>query len=99
MQYIISCEESHQKSYHSDILIDLYCQKVLHSNDSSHHILHTHIKTLLSEYSELLTLWTLLDDNQDYMYIGFNNRNSWSENHDLTAIGDTLTDEDLIRFM
>ncbi len=99
MQYIISCEESHQKSYHSDILIDLYCTTILQSNDSSHHILRIHIKTLLTEYSDILTLWTLLDDNQDYMYIGFNNRNTWSENNDLTNIADSLTDEDLIRFM
>ena len=99
VQYIISCEQSHQKDYHSSELIDLYCKIVLHSNDSSHHILHTHIQHLLEQYSELLTLRTLLDDNQDYMYIWFNNWNTRLENNDLTAITDILSDEDQIRFI
>lgn len=98
IQYIKSCEESHQKDYHSSELIDLYCTIVLHSNDSSHHILHTHITNLVETYSEILTLRTLLDDNQDYMYIGFNNWNTWLENNDLADITDLLGDEDIIRF-
>lgn len=99
IQYIKSCEESHQKDYNSDGLIDLYCTIILHSNESSHHILHTHIKHLVDQYSEVLTLRTLLDDNQDYMYIGFNNWNSWLENHDLNTLNESITDEDTIRFM
>lgn len=99
IQYIKSSEESHQKDYHSELLIDIYCTVILQSNDASHTLLRTHIINLVDQYSEILMLWTLLDDNQDYMYIGFNNRNTWSENHDLSDITSQLTDEDKIRFM
>lgn len=95
MQYILSCQESHQKSYESDVLIDLYCRKVLHSTDKTHDRIYKHLVTLLQRYEDILSLWTLLDDNQDYMYIGFNNRNHRCEQHK----HHTISDENLVWFM
>jgi hypothetical protein len=57
------------------------------------------IHDILDSYKEILSLRVLLDDNQDYMYIWFNNRSTWIEHQDLTLISDALSDEDVIRFM
>jgi hypothetical protein len=99
IQYIISCEESHQKNYCSDILIEIYCKYILQSTDMTLEFLQISIKKIIVDYREIFILWTLLDDNQDYMYIGFNNRNVWIENKDISSLVDSLTDEDIIWFM
>lgn len=53
---------------------------------------------MLDEYSDILSLWILLDDNQDYMYIGFNNRISRCDmHHDEAKMN--ISDEDTIRFL
>lgn len=57
------------------------------------------IRDILSEYKEILSLWVLLDDNQDYMYIGFNNRSTWIDNQDLNILSELLSEEDIIWFM
>jgi len=44
-------------------------------------------------------LRVLLDDNQDYMYIGFNNRSTWTEDKDIFLLSEFLTDEDIIWFI
>jgi hypothetical protein len=57
------------------------------------------IKEIIQDYKEILVLRILLDDNQDYMYIGFNNRSTWTEDKDIFLFSESLTDEDIIRFI
>ncbi len=99
IQYIISCEESHQKNYCSDILIEIYCKCILQSAGVVSDFLQKSIKKIILDYKDILVLWTLLDDNQDYMYIWFNNRNIWIENKDIASLADSLSDEDIIWFL
>ena len=99
MQYIISCEESHQKDYHSNHLISLYCHTILQLHWPAAHTLGQLIKETLQSYKDILALWVLLDDNQDYMYIWFNNRSTRIEEKELFILWDSLTDEDIIWFI
>lgn len=99
MQYILSCEESHQKNYHSDELIDIYCRTILPGNEETIQILADAIRDILADYKDILVLRTLLDDNQDYMYIWFNNRNTRIEQRDVSNFQESLTDEDTIWFL
>ncbi len=98
MQYVRSCEESHQKDYKSSVLISLYCQHILHATIWSQIIISELISETLTHYTEILSLWILFDDNQDYMYIGFNSWNSWIEHHHITDIITKLSDEDIVWF-
>lgn len=93
LTYIVSCEQAHQKNYSSDLLIRLYCESVLPNMPE----LIATIENIWQEYREMLDLWILLDDNQDYMYIGFNNWTIWLEQHGATRQSLTLlTDEDCL---
>lgn len=99
MQYIISCEESHQKDYYSDNLIAIYCHTIAQLSWPAAHLLGQIIKETLHTYKDILALRVLLDDNQDYMYIGFNNRSTWTEDKDMFLLSESLTDEDIIWFI
>ena len=99
MQYIISCEESHQKDYYSEYLISIYCNIILQLSWPAKDILSQLIKDMLNIYKEILSLRVLLDDNQDYMYIWFNNRSTRTEEKDLSSLSELLSDEDIIRFI
>jgi hypothetical protein len=99
MQYIISCEESHQKDYRSDSLIAIYCHTIAQLSWPAAHLLGKIIKETLHTYKDILALRVLLDDNQDYMYIGFNNRSTWTEDKDIFLLSESLNDEDIIWFI
>lgn len=55
------------------------------------------ITEILTTYQELLSLRTHLDDNQNYMYIGFNNRVSRSQDKIDIILTSDLPREDTIR--
>lgn len=99
LQYIISSEESHQKDYSSSCLIDIYCQTLLQLQPEHATILTSYLKALLNTYEDIIMPWVLLDDNQDYMYIWFNNRNTRIEQKNKTDLSSYLTDEDIIWYL
>lgn len=98
VHYVRHQEEVHQKNYHSQTLIALYSRLVFGTKNDEIIFLWDVMNIMLDEYSDILSLWILLDDNQDYMYIGFNNRISRCDmHHDETKMN--ISDEDTIRFL
>lgn len=94
--YLQNSEESHQKDYSHDQFLDLYIYYLLGDTPETHQIFKDHITQLLTTYRDILSLWTLLDDNQDYMYIWFNNRTSWIKQQNINDLSNSLTSEDEI---
>ncbi len=98
VKYVISQEHAHQKNYHSRQLIELYCSVVLAGNHEMKDMFVEEIYHMLDRHVDVLDIWILLDDNQDYMYVGFNNRVSLP--HDTTDIHEHhISQEDTIRLL
>jgi hypothetical protein len=89
--------EAHQKNYHTDLIIYLYCRDILNIDTKIIPSMSLWITEILTTYQELLSLRTHLDDNQNYMYIGFNNRVSRSQDKIDIILTSDLPREDTIR--
>ena len=99
MTYLQNSQEAHQKDYGAERLLDLYTHTILQDTPNTRSILQEHIVKLLDAHQELLSLRTLLDDNQDYMYIGFNNWTSRIKQHNNGEALKNLSNEDEIWFL
>lgn len=97
VHYIRHQEHVHQKKYHSQDLIVLYSRLVCGTKNNDFSPVWDIIDTMLDQYNDILSLWILLDDNQDYMYIGFNNRITRCDDYP-DANKMNISDEDTIRF-
>lgn len=97
LTHLRAIEESHQKSYHSAILIYLYCRDILHLHARSIIAMTDLIESLMTRYHDLLHLWINVDDNNQYLYIGFTSRSTRNQDKIDTLLTTEIPLEDSIR--
>jgi len=73
MKFLYDEEKSQKKSFHLDLLKDIYINEVLWIADFYKFKIKKILDLLYEEFSDILEVWTLMDDNIPFMHIAFEN--------------------------
>ncbi len=79
-------------------LIKLYIQDILNVDEYYHQKIADIIHTIQADFNEIIRHRIEIDDNKDYLKIGYDNRISFSGNKSLEEIKKKIISEDIIRF-
>lgn len=82
----------------TSILIKLYVQDILHIDDYYHQAIIKIISTLQADFNEIIMYWIAIDDNKEYLKIGYDNRSWFANNKTTTEIKKKIVSEDVLRF-
>ncbi len=93
-------DETNTKNIPLDIslLIKLYVQDILNIDEYYHHAIIDGINSLQADFNEIIKYWIEIDDNKDYLKIGYDNRIKFSGNKTLEETKKKIISEDIIWF-
>lgn len=80
------------------LLITLYIQDILNIDEYYQQKIITTINTIQADFNEIIKHWIEIDDNKDYLKIGYDNRVKFSGNKTLEETKKKIISEDIIRF-
>ena len=80
------------------LLIKLYVQDILNIDEYYHHAIIESINSLQADFNEIIKYWIEIDDNKDYLKIGYDNRIKFSGNKTLEETKKKIISEDIIWF-
>ena len=81
-----------------ELLIKLYIQDILNIDEYYHHKITGIIKDLQADFNEIIKHRLDIDDNKEYLKIGYDNRTSFSGNKSIEETKKKIISEDIIRF-
>lgn len=90
--------QAKKTSIHHDLLIKLYVQDILHIDEYYHQKIIAIINDLQADFNEIIRHRIEIDDNKDYLKIGYDNRSTFIGNKSLEDIRKNIISEDIIRF-
>ena len=96
--YLQDEEKIKKISLHTELLIKIYIQDVLHIDEFYVKKITPILMVILQQYHEILKLWIELDDNKDYLRIWVENWISVVGGRSLEDIKKRITMEDVIWF-
>lgn len=82
-----------------DLLINLYMQDILHIDEHYHKKITTIIRSMQADFNEIIKYWIEIDDNKDYLKIGYTNRIHFIGNKTPAEIKKKIISEDTLWFM
>jgi len=82
----------------TELLLHLYVQDILNVDEYYLHKIINIINDLQADFNEILKYRIEIDDNKDYLKIGYNNRASFVNNKSLAETKKKIISEDIIRF-
>lgn len=85
-------------SIDTELLIKLYIQDILNIDEYYQHKIAEIINDLQADFNEIIKHRIEIDDNKDYLKIGYDNRISFSGNKSLEETKKKIISEDIIRF-
>jgi len=80
------------------LLIRLYIQDILNIDEYYHKKITDIITTLQADFNEIIKHWIEIDDNKDYLKIGYDNRTFFSGKKSLEETRKKIISEDIIWF-
>jgi len=91
-------DETHEKKVTTELLVKLYVQDILNIDEYHHTKIIGIINELQADFNEIIKHWIEIDDNKEYLKIGYNNRVQFIGKKSLEEIKKNLISEDIIRF-
>jgi len=93
-------DQAHTKNITIDtqLLIRLYVQDILNVDEYYQHKIMDVITTLQAYFNEIIKHWIEIDDNKDYLKIGYDNWIKFSGNKTLEETKKKIISEDIIWF-
>jgi len=93
-------DEANKKNITIDtnLLIKLYIQDILNIDEYYHHKITDSINTLQADFNEIIKHRIEIDDNKEYLKIGYDNRIVFSSNKSIAETKKKIISEDIIRF-
>jgi hypothetical protein len=82
----------------TELLIKIYIQDILNIDEYYYHKLFGVINTLQADFNEIIKYRIEIDDNKDYLKIGYDNRLSFTGSKVLEETKKKIISEDVIRF-
>lgn len=82
----------------TNLLIKLYVQDILNVDEYYQHKIIATINDLQAEFNEILKHWIAIDDNKEYLKIGYENRIKFCGNKSLEETKKKIISEDIIWF-
>jgi hypothetical protein len=82
----------------TSLLISLYIKDILNMDPYYEHKITDIITTLQADFNEIIKHRIEIDDNTDYLKIGYDNRNTFTKNKDIEETKKKIINEDIIRF-
>ncbi len=98
LTFIRDLSQDKKNDIHSDLLIKIYVQDILHIDEYYHQKLITIINTLQADFNEIIKHRIEIDDNKEYLKIGYDNRSAFVINKSLEDIKKNIISEDILRF-
>ncbi|MEI7919405.1 MAG: hypothetical protein WCH65_04310 [bacterium] len=99
LTYLLSESEQKNISIHTDVLINLYIQDILHIDEQYHKKMFSIITSIQADFNEIIKYWIEIDDNKEYLKIGYTNRVNFVGNKTPTEIKKKIISEDALWFM
>lgn len=91
-------DESGDKKANAALLLKLYVQDILNIDEYYHAKIIAIIDDLQADFNEIIKHRIEIDDNKDYLKIGYENRMSFANGKTLEDIKKKIISEDIIRF-
>lgn len=82
----------------TSLLISLYIKDILNMDPYYEHKITGIITTLQADFNEIIKHRIEIDDNKDYLKIGYDNRITFTKNKDIEETKKKIINEDVIRF-
>jgi hypothetical protein len=82
----------------TSLLISLYIKDILNMDPYYEHKITDIITTLQADFNEIIKHRIEIDDNKDYLKIGYDNRITFTKNKDIEETKKKIINEDVIRF-
>lgn len=82
----------------AELLIRLYVHDILNIDEYYQHKIVDIINDIQADFNEIIKHWIEIDDNKDYLKIGYDNRIRFSANKSLEETRKKIISEDIIRF-
>jgi hypothetical protein len=82
----------------TSLLISLYIKDILNMDPYYEHKITDIITTLQADFNEIIKHRIEIDDNKDYLKIGYDNRITFTKNKDIEETKKKIINEDIIRF-
>lgn len=80
------------------LLIGLYVQDILNIDAYYHHTITDVVNSIQADFNEIIKYWIEIDDNKDYLKIGYDNRIKFTNNKSLEETKKKIISEDIIWF-
>ncbi|MCX6824875.1 MAG: hypothetical protein NTY80_01505 [candidate division SR1 bacterium] len=81
-----------------DLLLNIYVQDILNIDEYYHKKIIKIINDLQADFNEIIKHWIEIDDNKEYLKIGYDNRIAFSGKKGLEEIRKKIISEDILRF-
>ena len=98
LTYLRDEADAKKITINTDLLIKLYIQDILNVDEYYQQKIIDIINTLQADFNEIIKHWIEIDDNKDYLKIGYDNRTSFSRNKSLEETKKKIISEDIIWF-
>ncbi len=98
LTYIRDQSQTKKITIDTELLIRLYIQDILHIDEYYQHKIFDVINDLQTYFNEIIKHWIEIDDNKDYLKIGYDNRIKFSGNKSIEEIKKKIISEDIIWF-
>jgi hypothetical protein len=93
-------DETNKKNINIDteLLVKIYVQDILNIDEYYLHKITAIINDIQADFNEIITYRIEIDDNKDYIKIGYDNRIFFSNNKNIEEIKKKIISEDIIWF-
>jgi len=98
LTYLKDQTNNKKTSIDTSLLIRLYIQDILNIDEYYHKKITDIITTLQADFNEIIKHWIEIDDNKDYLKIGYDNRTFFSGKKSLEETRKKIISEDIIWF-
>lgn len=98
LTYIMEESSSKNITLDTSLLISLYIKDILNIDPYYQQKITEIIISLQADFNEIIRHWIEIDDNKEYLKIGYDNRVSFSSNKDIEETKKKIISEDIIRF-
>ena len=98
LTYLKDQSSTKDTSIDIELLITLYIQDILNIDEYYLKKIMNIITTIQADFNEIIKHWIEIDDNKDYLKIGYDNRVFFSGKKSLEETRKKIISEDIIRF-
>ncbi|MEI7557693.1 MAG: hypothetical protein WCJ45_02365 [bacterium] len=98
LTYIMEASAVKKNTIDTSLLVSLYIKDILNIDPYYQQKISTIIITLQADFNEIIRHWIEIDDNKDYLKIGYDNWVNFSRNKDIEETKKKIISEDIIRF-